>query len=435
MYPPLLDPAHDALADDICGLSAHIAAAQAELAAKIARFNATMAWAEGGIRSCPEFLSQNAGLDLGARHDLIGVGAALDRLPVIAAACAAGELSFDKARAVASVATEVDQEMWVELARQCTGSQVVGVCRGVRRAMAAAEPEQDRRHQALRGVIQTWRDDGMVRLVALLAPEDGALVLAALESVTCRKPVPEDDPAEDRWAANRADALVAICDSALATAPEDLASSTAASRLVLVVDAGVLTGEEPAGTCELDDGHALSRDLALRLACDCEVTTVTTRDGLPIDAGRTRRVISHRMRSALHVRDRGCLFPGCGAPSRRTEGHHLRHWALGGPTNLENLASLCKYHHLRHHLGDFRIEKLPGGEFRFITPAGREKTGHRTSVDPSTGGARRLKDAAMSRGAPIAPSTPAARDGYEVNLDYAISVMCDASIYARCPTR
>jgi len=178
MFPPLLDPAHDTLADDICGLSAHIAAAQAELAAKTARFNATMAWAEGGIRSCAEFLSQNAGLDLGTGHDLIGVGDALDRLPLLAEACAAGELSFDKARAVASVATEVDQEMWVELARQCTGSQVVRICRGVRRAMAAAEPEQGRRHQALRGVIQTWRDDGMVRLVALLAPEDGAVVLA-----------------------------------------------------------------------------------------------------------------------------------------------------------------------------------------------------------------------------------------------------------------
>jgi Domain of unknown function (DUF222) len=278
MVPPLLDPACDALADDICGLSAHIAAAQAELAAKIARFNATMAWAEGGIRSYPEFLSQNAGLDLGTGHDLIGVGDALERLPLLAETCAAGELSFDKARAVASVATEVDQEMWVELARQCTGSQVVRICRGVRRAMAAAEPEQDRRHQALRGVVQTWRDDGMVRLVALLAPEDGALVLAALDAVTGRKPVPEDDPAEDRWAANRADALVAICDNVLARAPEDLASSPA-TRLVVVVDAGVLTGEEPGGICELEGGRPLSRGLALRLGCDCQVTTVTTATG------------------------------------------------------------------------------------------------------------------------------------------------------------
>ncbi|HEY8679566.1 MAG TPA: DUF222 domain-containing protein [Candidatus Dormibacteraeota bacterium] len=431
MFPPLLDPAHDTLADDICGLSAHIAAAQAELAAKTARFNATMAWAEGGIRSCAEFLSQNAGLDLGTGHDLIGVGDALDRLPLLAEACAAGELSFDKARAVASVATEVDQEMWVELARQCTGSQVVRICRGVRRAMAAAEPEQGRRHQALRGVIQTWRDDGMVRLVALLAPEDGALVLAALEAVTCGKPVPEDDPAEDRWAANRGDALVAICENALAKAPEDLASSPASTRLVVVVDAGVLTGEEPGGICELEGGRPLSRSLALRLGCDCRVSTVTTRDGLPIDAGRTTRSISPRLSNALRVRDKGCLVPGCGAPASRTEGHHLIHWALGGPTDLENLASLCKYHHRRHHMGDFRIERPPGGEFRFVTAAGRELTARRTSIDPTTGGPRHLKEVALSRGAPILPLAPAAQDGYAVNVDYAISVMCDASAYAR----
>jgi hypothetical protein len=240
MFPPLLDPAHDSLADDICGLSAHIGAAHAELAAKCARFNATLAWSEGGTRSCAEFLSQSAGLDLVTGHDLVSVGDALNRLPLLAEARAAGELSFDKARAVASVATEVDQEMWVELARQCTGSQLVRIGRAFRRAMAAAEPEQDRRHQVRRGLIQTWRDDGMVRLVALLTPEDGALVLAALGAVTGGKPVPEDDPAVDRWAANRADALVAICDNALAKAPEDLGSSPASTQLVVQVDAAVL---------------------------------------------------------------------------------------------------------------------------------------------------------------------------------------------------
>ena len=426
MFPPLLDPANDALADDICGLSAHIAAAQAELAAKTARFDSTMAWSEGGIRSCAEFLSQNAGLDLGTGHDLVSVGAGLNRLPLLAGACAAGELSFDKARAVASVATEVDQALWVELARQCTGSQLVRISRGFRRAMAAAEPEKDQRHQARRGVVQTWRDDGMVRLVALLTPEDGALVLAAIESVTGGKPVPEDDPAEDRWAASRADALVAICEDALAKAPEDLAASAASTHLVVHVDAAVLTGEEPAGTCELEGGHAISRALALRLGCDSEVSAVRMRDGLPIDVGRTTRLISPRMRVALHVRDRGCLFPGCGASACRTEGHHLRHWALGGPTDLNNLASLCKYHHRRHHQGDFRIEKISAAEYRFFTASGRELGAHSTSIDAETGGSPHLRGAAKARGAPITPLTPAALDGAAVSLDYAISVMCDA---------
>jgi hypothetical protein len=430
MFPPLLDPAHDALADDILGLSAHIAAAQAELAAKTARFDATMAWSEGGIRSCAEFLSQNAGLDLGTGHDLASVGAGLNRLPSLAAACAAGELSFDKARAVAAVATAVDERMWVELARQCTGSQLVRICRGFRRAMAAAEPEQDRRHQVQRGVVQTWRDDGMVRLVALLTPEDGALVLAAIESVTGGKPVPEDDPAEDRWAANRADALVAICDDVLTKAPDELASAPASTRMVVVVDAGVLTGEEPSGICELEGGHAISRNLALRLGCDCRVTTITTRDGLPIDAGRTTRTISPRLSNALRVRDGGCLFPGCGAGPRRTEGHHLIHWALGGPTDLENLVSICRYHHRRHHLGDFEVEKRPAGGYRFITAWGREITAHRTSVDPDVGGSPYLKEMALARGAPITALSPAALDGGSISLDYAVSVMCDGSAYA-----
>ena len=97
-----------------------------------------------------------------------------------------------------------DEAIFVELARQLTGSQLCRFCHAYRRAMLAAEPDHDAGHQARRSLQQTWREDGMVRLVALLPPEDGATVIAAINAVTGGRPVPEDDLAEDRWAANRA---------------------------------------------------------------------------------------------------------------------------------------------------------------------------------------------------------------------------------------
>ncbi|MEO7745197.1 MAG: HNH endonuclease signature motif containing protein [Actinomycetota bacterium] len=53
------------------------------------------------------------------------------------------------------------------------------------------------------------------------------------------------------------------------------------------------------------------------------------------------------MWAALTVRDAGCAFPGCDAPTSRCDAHHITHWADGGPTALANLVLLCRYHHQR----------------------------------------------------------------------------------------
>ena len=72
--------------------------------------------------------------------------------------------------------------------------------------------------------------------------------------------------------------------------------------------------------------------------------------------------------SALHHRDRGCRFPGCGV--RFGQGHHIRHWALGGPTTLSNLALLCRSHHRAVHEEGYQVERQPDGKLRFRRPDG-----------------------------------------------------------------
>ena len=68
-------------------------------------------------------------------------------------------------------------------------------------------------------------------------------------------------------------------------------------------------------------------------------------------------------------RDRGCRFPGCGLALG--EGHHVRHWAQGGPTTLSNLALLCHRHHRAVHEEGYQIERLSDGALRFRRPDGR----------------------------------------------------------------
>ena len=84
--------------------------------------------------------------------------------------------------------------------------------------------------------------------------------------------------------------------------------------------------------------------------------------------GRTRS-IPPSVRRALGNRDRGCRFPGCTA-THRLHGHHVRHWANGGDTSLDNLILLCRTHHRLVHEGGFDVQRLDDGAFRFTNPHG-----------------------------------------------------------------
>jgi hypothetical protein len=53
------------------------------------------------------------------------------------------------------------------------------------------------------------------------------------------------------------------------------------------------------------------------------------------------------------------------------EGHHVRHWAQGGPTTLSNLALLCRRHHRSVHEDGYQIEREPDGTLKFRRPDGR----------------------------------------------------------------
>jgi hypothetical protein len=92
-------------------------------------------------------------------------------------------------------------------------------------------------------------------------------------------------------------------------------------------------------------------------------------DGSVLDVGRRTRAIPPALRRALQARDRGCRFPGCGV--RHAQGHHLQHWANGGPTRLDNLVLLCRRHHRAVHEEGYRVLRAADGALRFSTPAGR----------------------------------------------------------------
>ncbi|WP_139812798.1 HNH endonuclease signature motif containing protein, partial [Prescottella equi] len=78
---------------------------------------------------------------------------------------------------------------------------------------------------------------------------------------------------------------------------------------------------------------------------------------------------SKKQRRALIARDHGCAFPGCGAVPAHCEGHHVTHWADGGPTDLDNLVLLCRYHHQLLHHSHWEVHIGPDRKPWFTPPS------------------------------------------------------------------
>ncbi len=76
------------------------------------------------------------------------------------------------------------------------------------------------------------------------------------------------------------------------------------------------------------------------------------------------------LKRALWARDGGCSFPGC-THTRFVDAHHIRHWADGGETSLENTTLLCSQHHRLVHEGGYDIRKDHQGRWYFMRPDGR----------------------------------------------------------------
>ena len=109
-------------------------------------------------------------------------------------------------------------------------------------------------------------------------------------------------------------------------------------EIVVHVEAEVLA-DGRAGRCEIEHRTAIAAETARRLCCDAGIVPVVDgANGEPLSVGRRTRSIPPAVRRALASRDRGCRFPGCPA-THRLHGHHVKHWANGGQTSLDNLTA------------------------------------------------------------------------------------------------
>jgi uncharacterized protein DUF222/HNH endonuclease len=369
----------DRLGDEIAELSAHLEAATARLLDRIREFDARGGWGNG-FRSCAHWLSWRVGLDPGAAREKVRVARALGTLPLLAAALARGELSYAKVRALTRVATPETEERLLKVGRAGTAAHVEQIVRGWRRVDRKAEARESARQHASRALHVYTDKDGTVVLRGRLAPEVGELFLRALDAAretlyqrsrrekTAEAPVDRSTEPPTR-AQQQADALALLAETAL---HQELDPGAPGERyqVVVHVDAPALADPDQPGQSVLEGGGRVSAETSRRLACDASrVVMRHDGEGRVVEVGARTRTIPPALRRALHHRDKGCRFPGCGLALG--EGHHVRHWAEGGPTTLSNLAMLCRRHHRAVHEEGYRIDREADGALRFRRPDGR----------------------------------------------------------------
>ncbi len=218
-----------------------------------------------------------------------------------------------------------------------------------------------------RSLTLVQHPDGMVTGGLVLDQVGGEKVMTAVEAYAAAS----RSAGDTRTRAQRlADALVQICDNVLASGDAPVLR-TVKPHVIVTIDHADLadphTGHDAART---GTGALISAARARWLACDSQVSRIVLGpDSVPIDHGRTQRVVTPAQRRALGLRDAGCVFAGCEAPHWWCDAHHVLEWLFDGPTDLDNLGLLCERHHTKVHHG-FRVERQPDGRWRTRRPDG-----------------------------------------------------------------
>jgi hypothetical protein len=354
----------------------------AELARTVRRADVTdAAELDDGIKTMQSWLRGHCRLSVAEAARVVGRGRALESLPAVAAGYADGMITGEQVSVAAlvvrpdnvsaAVAQDVDlAQIDAALAEVAMTRPHADLGRVVHHYLDRLDPDgtEPDPTEGRSLSMSTWSDGtvtGRFQLDAL----GGEKVQAALESI-----VQADRPKGDlrSRAQQLADGLVQLAD--IAVGFEKLPMHRG-SKPHVVVTIGASDLFDPAvgqGAARLGFGSWFSAQQTRQVACDGDLTPITIDEyGVPLNEGRTKRVVPPHIRRAVVLRDQHCVFAGCEAPSYWCDVHHLVHWIDDGETSLENSGLLCERHHTKVHHG-FTIERDSQGRWHTYRPDGTE---------------------------------------------------------------
>jgi Domain of unknown function (DUF222) len=361
-----------------------------KIAVAVGDYDQAEMWRDDGAASMTAWLRAHAERTGSDASWLTKAARRLRQLPVTTEALLSGALSVGQLKAMLPNITDkiVDRfaEQETELVPSLTRLTVAGVAEAMQhwRKRAEAELDDDEPPDDEQTVFLSKTLDGRRELKGSLNAETGAALETALRLAD--QPDLDGEPARTP-AQHRADALDLVARFFLDHQNVNLGRRHRPHLNVFVnLDDIVGNDDERSGLPDIDaanarkadrasgwlaDGTVLDAATIRRLLCDAGIHRVVTSGRSSIlDYGRTTRVITPPMFSALVARDQRCRFPGCDRKPAWCEAHHLVPWEHDGPTELGNLALFCSvHHHLLHHPG-WNAKMLANGDIEITRPDG-----------------------------------------------------------------
>jgi hypothetical protein len=259
---------------------------------------------------------------------MVEVARALDSIPLLADAAAAGELSFEQLEPLTRLATPETDAEWAKRGKSLSPFDLQKLAR---RTRTLTVQHSYARTQARE--LRTWREPelGMIAGRFRIPELDGVLVERVFEHMAEQLRPAKGQP-WDSLAHRKADALVDLCTNYADVEPTGKFRHTIVTHVRddgsadcdgLELAPATVAALAPAATAKTrrEDHHGLER------------ITTRARQALPADVARR-----------LRERDGRCRVPGC-ANTRRLQDHHLVPRSHGGTDTVDNLARVCPYHH------------------------------------------------------------------------------------------
>src|SRR3984957_13246858 len=373
---------NEEIADQLDGAFRQKAAAEGTIVVLMGEIGRRRAYRDEGATSTESWATERFGVSTPTARAYTRGGEKAWDMPQLVESLCAGDLSFDKVRAVADVATpETDQEL-CDQAKECSVRQLADVARAkASRTGSPAGSEHDRRFLRFNDQFRT--------MTVQLPPESYAETRTCLE--TRARNVPSDG--ETPWDQRLCDAFLEMIRS---SSPRAQGRATTASSYFVVAHVPLAdlldeSGESTDLVGELERDGLISTEPVPPPACDPTIAIGVDDDvGHTMYEGRARRTPSDAQRREVMRRDRHCRFPGC-TNVTFTNAHHIVPWKRGGRTDLDNVALVCLHHHHVVHSKGWEMTGNANEELTFVTPKGRTMTSRPSPLWTSAPAGPRLR--------------------------------------------
>ena len=340
-----------------------------------------MTWKEEGHRSAADWLAQKTKVSVGEAISTLETARHLPDLCATAEALREGTLSVPQVREIASAAAAdpTAEQYLIEAAGYLSLKGLQNRARIVKAssrddAARVASIHKDR-------FFRHWLDpDGAFHLHARITPDSGANVISAVRSralFVAEEAMHAGVPAESK-SAYEADALVALVngDHRQDTFHGHIGGRKRDATVMFHVSleafrrgtlrSGDLCEVQGVGTVPLGVVEDVMGDATAKLVISDGVDVRTV-----CHLGRT---VPAHVETALEARDRTCVVPGCDVSLSLEIDHWKIPFAQGGPTELWNLARLCRFHHQMKTYEGFGLRGGPG-QWEWVPPPGIPASG------------------------------------------------------------